>query len=78
MGEDSWPTKPDVDGLPEVAEIKQFKEVYSADTKVTHQTIHSVDKLLQRYSNWHRLKRAMAIVLRLKALLRKKAECTSL
>jgi len=34
---------------------------------------NAVDRLLERYSSWHRLKRATAILLRLKALLRKKS-----
>ncbi len=34
---------------------------------------NAVDRLLERYSSWHRLKRATAILLRVKALLRKKA-----
>lgn len=33
-----------------------------------------MERFLQRYSNWHRLKRATVILLRLKALLRKKAD----
>ncbi len=34
---------------------------------------NAVDRLLERYSSWYRLKRATAILLRVKALLRKKA-----
>jgi len=31
----------------------------------------SLDKFIQRYSSWYRLRRAVALILRLKALLRK-------
>ncbi|XP_023819257.1 uncharacterized protein LOC111948793 [Oryzias latipes] len=66
--EEDWPTQPKLGSLPEIAEIKQTKAVYMASCK----TADGLDNLLERYSDWHRLRRAVAILLRLKSLLCKK------
>ena len=69
LREEDWPTQPSIGNLPEDAEIKRAKGVYMA----TCTAPDSLEQLLQRYSDWHRMKRAVVILLRLKALLRKKA-----
>ncbi|XP_056307490.1 uncharacterized protein LOC130219206 [Danio aesculapii] len=68
-----WPIQPDVNKLPEEAEIKRTKDVYAASISSNQVTKNAMDRLLEQYSSWHRLKRATAILLRLKTLLRKKA-----
>ena len=66
--EESWPTQPELGSLPDGAETKRIKEVYATDCD----TAGGLDHLLQRYSDWHHLKRAIVILLILKAILRKK------
>ncbi|XP_056603915.1 uncharacterized protein LOC130420572 [Triplophysa dalaica] len=73
LGEEHWPAQPIINDLPEEAEIKRIKEVYAASVKPNQVMENAVDRLLERYSSWHRLKRATAILLRVKALLRKRA-----
>ncbi|XP_052387105.1 uncharacterized protein LOC127933996 [Carassius gibelio] len=70
--EEHWPAQPIINDLPDEAEIKRGKEVYAASITPNQAMKNAVDRLLERYSSWHRLKRATAILLRLKALLRKK------
>ena len=66
--EESWPTQPELGNLPDGAETNRIKEVYTMDCD----TAGGLDHLLQRYSDWHRLKRTVVILLLLKAILRKK------
>ncbi len=73
LEEEHWPAQPIINDLPEEAEIKRAKEVYAASIKPNQVMKNAVDRLLERYSSWYRLKRATAILLRVKALLRKKA-----
>nr|XP_055049230.1 uncharacterized protein LOC129434322 isoform X1 [Misgurnus anguillicaudatus] len=72
LEEEHWPVQPVMNDLPEEAEIKKTKEVYAVSTNPNQAEKGAMDRLLERYSSWHRLKRAAAILLRVKALLRKK------
>ena len=63
----SWPQQPDFkcSDLEDMAEIKQSPLVY---TTVVEPDI--VGELIQRYSSWHRLKKAIAWILRFKSYLK--------
>ena len=74
LTEEDWPTSPDLPDLPDNAEIKRTREVYAANLTDGQSTPTATDRLLERYSNWHRLKRATAILLHLKSLLRKETD----
>ena len=73
LTEDCWPEQPVLpNDLPCDAEVKKKStEVYTANLEADNLGSDVVSRLLERYSDWHRLKRATAILLRLKALLRK-------
>lgn len=64
--EEFWPKQPEFGELPPSAEIKRVPKVYALDENEA-----SLDKFIQRYSSWYRLRRAVALILRLKALLSK-------
>ena len=71
--EDNWPMQPVLANLPEDAEVKRPKDVYSTNSSTDSAASDAIERLLQRYSDWHTLKRAVVMLLRFKSLLRKKA-----
>lgn len=71
--ESEWPQQPFpvgevLDDDPEV------RKVVSASTTVMEDPAASINKLIEYHSNWHRLKLAVAVFLRIKAVLRKRKE----
>lgn len=70
--ESEWPCQPEIKKLEmdNTAEIKQETSVYQ--TNVT--TDSTVDDLLSKYSSWYKLKKAVAWILRAKAILMRKAK----
>ena len=78
--ESEWPQQPFPFGeIPE--EDPEVRKNVSASTMVMEDPTASVNKLIEHHSNWHRLKLAVAVVLRNKAVLQKRKEigkCASL
>ena len=71
--ESEWPQQPFpvgevLDDDPEV------RKVVSASTTVMEDPAASINKLIEYHSNWHRPKLAVAVFLRIKAVLRKRKE----
>ena len=64
--EESWPVQQDLGGLPDDVEVKRTKELYVT----SHILADALEHFKLRYFDWHRLKRAVPILLCLKALLR--------
>lgn len=65
--ESEWPQTPDSD-LYLTSEDPEVK-VLSLNV-VANESSNSIDKLFSRYSDWHRLKKAVAWILRIKAALK--------
>ena len=65
LGEESqWPTSPiDQDTPPIEAEVKANLQVFATEG----QTIATIDNLIEKYSSWHRLRKAVAWMLRFKS-----------
>ena len=64
--EEFWPKQPEFGELPPEAETKNASKVYAFESDEG-----SLDYFFERYSSWYKLKRAVVLVLRAKALLRK-------
>ncbi|XP_014676486.1 PREDICTED: uncharacterized protein LOC106816399 [Priapulus caudatus] len=72
--EELWSAQPDLGDIPTAAEIKKVREIYSTTATEAKATKTTVDKRFKRFSSWHELKRAVAIILRVKDILRKKSD----
>ncbi|XP_038131095.1 uncharacterized protein LOC119776626 [Cyprinodon tularosa] len=70
--EQLWPCQPELGSLPPDAEVKKSSQTYAMSSKLTNQS--AIDCFIQRYSSWYKLKRAIALILRVKNILRKKTE----
>ena len=72
--EEEWPEQPFV--MCEIPEDDPEVRVTitSNATKVTQETDKAVDKLIQHYSDWYRLKKAVAVFLRVRKILLKRRE----
>lgn len=71
--EDSWPVSPVMrDIRPDEAEVKKDAQVYLAEEESTS----TVDQLLNRYSSWYRLRKAVAWILRFFDYLKKQTPAT--
>lgn len=68
--EEHWPNQPHLESENEAMEIKKTPQIYSCNADVNSPT----DKFITSYSSWHRLKKAVAWILRLKSNLRHKEE----
>lgn len=72
--EEFWPSQPDLGDMPLDAEIKKPIKIYPTLTKEDVTRELPIDKFFLRYSSWHKLKRAVALILRTKGLLQKRSE----
>ena len=71
--ESEWPQQPSPVGEAS-DDDPEVRKVVSASTMVMEDPAASVNKLIEYHSNWHRLKLAVAVFLRIKAVLRKRKQ----
>ena len=64
--EELWPKQPELGEMPSEAETKRMPKVYTFKEEPA-----TLDWFFERFSSFHKLKRAVALILRAKALLRK-------
>ena len=66
--EDAWPEQTESPNLPEDAEVKKEAQVYVANQDKSDTPV--MERIIARHSDWYKLKKSVAWILRLKEILR--------